>query len=176
MAVGYIHSNERRQYSCYELRNQLRCRNVQAVIWKRPRSCSPKRTNQIQACADFLGCRAPPMREEGAWSWFVRSFEHQGLAVIWSVPLTGTSFQMGDGEIPVKNLLESLRITIWFFLGTQKSKEDLLNMWGRELDNPEDVFEIFVCYLTGKENRHGYKVCSVLCIKVGRLKCIEACG
>ena len=83
---------------------------------------------------------------------------------------------MGDGEIPVKNLLESLRITICFFLGTQKSKEDLLNRWGRELDSPEDVFEIFVCYLTGKENRHGYKVCSVLCIKVGRLKCIEACG
>ena len=61
-------------------------------------------------------------------------------------------------------------------LGTQKNKEDLLNMWGRELDSPEDVFEMFVCYLTGKENRHGCKVCSVLCIKVGRLKCIEACG
>ena len=49
-------------------------------------------------------------------------------------------------------------------------------MWGRELDSPEDVLETFVCYLTGRENRHGYKVCSVLCIKVGRLKCIEACG
>ena len=85
--------------------------------------CSPKRTNQIQACADFLGCRAPPMREDGAWSWFVRSFGHQGLAVIWSVPLTGTSFRMGDGEIPVKNLLESLRITIWFFWAHRRVKK-----------------------------------------------------
>lgn len=44
-------------------------------------------------------------------------------------------------------------------LGTHKSKEDLLNMWGRQLNSPEDVFEVFVCYLTGKENRQGYKVC-----------------
>jgi len=43
-------------------------------------------------------------------------------------------------------------------LGTHKSREDLLNMWGRELNSPEDVFEVFVCYLTGKENGHGYKV------------------
>ena len=63
------------------------------------------------------------------------------------------------------------------FLGTQKSKEDLLNMWGRQLNSPEDVFEVFVCYLTGKENRHGYKVCGVHCVTdVGRLKRREACG
>lgn len=43
-------------------------------------------------------------------------------------------------------------------LGTNESKEELLNMWGRELNSPEDVFEVFVCYLTGKENRQGYKV------------------
>lgn len=43
-------------------------------------------------------------------------------------------------------------------LGTNKSKEELLNMWGRELNSPEDVFEVFVCYLNGNENRHGYKV------------------
>ena len=44
-------------------------------------------------------------------------------------------------------------------LGTHKNNEELLNMWGRELNSVEDVFEIFVCYLTGKENRYGYKVC-----------------
>ncbi|XP_074626835.1 methylenetetrahydrofolate reductase (NADPH)-like isoform X1 [Acropora palmata] len=43
-------------------------------------------------------------------------------------------------------------------LGTHESKESLLNMWGRELHSEGDVFEIFVCYLTGKENRYGYKV------------------
>ena len=59
-------------------------------------------------------------------------------------------------------------------LGTHKSREDLLNMWGRELNSPEDVFEVFVCYLTGKENRHGYKVCGVQSIKVGKLKCRKA--
>lgn len=59
-------------------------------------------------------------------------------------------------------------------LGTHKSREDLLNMWGRELNSPEDVFEVFVCYLTGKENRHGYKVCGVQSIKVGKSKCRKA--
>jgi len=43
-------------------------------------------------------------------------------------------------------------------LGTHKSKDDLLNMWGRELNCVEDVYEIFACYLTGKENRYGFKV------------------
>lgn len=43
-------------------------------------------------------------------------------------------------------------------LGTHEGKEELLNMWGRELNSVEDVFEVFVCYLTGKENRRGFKV------------------
>ena len=62
------------------------------------------------------------------------------------------------------------------FLGTHKSKEDLLNMWGRELNTPEDVFEVFVCYLTGKENRHGYKVCVVHGIEADILKCRKDTG
>ncbi|KAJ7393504.1 hypothetical protein OS493_006488 [Desmophyllum pertusum] len=44
------------------------------------------------------------------------------------------------------------------FLGTHESKEELLNMWGRELNSPEDVSDVFVCYITGRENRHGFKV------------------
>ena len=61
-------------------------------------------------------------------------------------------------------------------LGTHKSKDDLLNMWGRELNTPEDVFEVFVCYLTGKENRHGYKVCVVHGIEADILKCRKDTG
>ena len=48
-------------------------------------------------------------------------------------------------------------------LGTHKSQEELLNMWGRELNSVEDVCEIFVCYLTGKKNRHGFQVSTFLC-------------
>ena len=48
-------------------------------------------------------------------------------------------------------------------LGTHKSQEELMNMWGRELNSVEDVCEIFVCYLTGKKNRHGFQVSTFLC-------------
>ena len=48
-------------------------------------------------------------------------------------------------------------------LGTHKSQEELLNMWGRELNSVEDVCEIFVCYLTGKKNRLGFQVSTFLC-------------
>lgn len=49
-----------------------------------------------------------------------------------------------------------------FLMGkTLSTNADLLNMWGRELQSFDDVCEIFVCYLTGKENRHGYKVCKL---------------
>ena len=51
-------------------------------------------------------------------------------------------------------------------LGTNESKESLLNMWGRELHSEGDVFEIFVCYLTGKENRYGYKVLIIIFIRI----------
>lgn len=47
--------------------------------------------------------------------------------------------------------------------GNRQSRDDLLNMWGRELKSPEDVFEIFQCFLTRKENRHGYKVSQPSC-------------
>jgi len=45
-----------------------------------------------------------------------------------------------------------------FLLGKQRDKEELLSMWGRELKSVDDVADIFVCYLTGKDNIHGYKV------------------
>ncbi|XP_020914597.1 methylenetetrahydrofolate reductase isoform X4 [Exaiptasia diaphana] len=45
-----------------------------------------------------------------------------------------------------------------FLLGKQKDEDELLSMWGRELKSVKDVAEIFVCYLTGKDNKHGHKV------------------
>jgi methylenetetrahydrofolate reductase (NADPH) len=45
-----------------------------------------------------------------------------------------------------------------FLMGNNLSNEDLLDMWGRELGSFDDVCDIFVCYLNGKENKHGYKV------------------
>lgn len=45
-----------------------------------------------------------------------------------------------------------------FLLGKQKDEEELLSMWGKELKSVKDVAEIFVCYLTGKDNKHGHKV------------------
>ena len=45
-----------------------------------------------------------------------------------------------------------------FFLGNKRDQQDLLNMWGSKLACVKDVFEVFVCYLTGKKNKQGYKV------------------
>ena len=39
-----------------------------------------------------------------------------------------------------------------------RNKEELLNMWGRELNSAQDVFEVFECYITKKSNRQGCKV------------------
>ena len=47
-----------------------------------------------------------------------------------------------------------------FFLGNRRTPQDLLNMWGTELNCVEDVFDVFVCYLTGQKNKRGYKVSS----------------
>lgn len=45
-----------------------------------------------------------------------------------------------------------------FYLKSRSSKEELLKMWGEELSCEEDVWSVFVCYLTGKTNRYGVKV------------------
>ena len=45
-----------------------------------------------------------------------------------------------------------------FYLRNKSKKEDLLKMWGRELSDVQDVFEVFTCYITGNENHFGSKV------------------
>ncbi|XP_058531193.1 methylenetetrahydrofolate reductase (NADPH) isoform X4 [Ochotona princeps] len=45
-----------------------------------------------------------------------------------------------------------------FYLKSKCPKEELLQMWGTELTSEQSVFEVFVRYLSGEENQHGYKV------------------
>ncbi|EDO40835.1 predicted protein [Nematostella vectensis] len=45
-----------------------------------------------------------------------------------------------------------------FLTGTSRKDSELLSMWGRELNSEQDVFDIFVCYLTGRDNKQGFKV------------------
>ncbi|XP_023243844.1 methylenetetrahydrofolate reductase-like [Centruroides sculpturatus] len=45
-----------------------------------------------------------------------------------------------------------------FFMKNKCSDEMLLDMWGRELANEEDIWDIFYCYLTGKPNKDGFMV------------------
>ena len=45
-----------------------------------------------------------------------------------------------------------------FFLRSPKGKESRSKMWGSMLDCIEDVYHVFQCYLSGKENRWGNKV------------------
>lgn len=37
-------------------------------------------------------------------------------------------------------------------------KSELLAMWGSELQCEEDVWDVFVCFLSGRENKNGHKV------------------
>ncbi|KAK0061314.1 methylenetetrahydrofolate reductase-like isoform X1 [Biomphalaria pfeifferi] len=45
-----------------------------------------------------------------------------------------------------------------FYLKSQSPKEELLQMWGEELTCEEDVWSVFVNYLTGQPNKKGVKV------------------
>ncbi|BFZ24002.1 hypothetical protein BsWGS_27041 [Bradybaena similaris] len=45
-----------------------------------------------------------------------------------------------------------------FYLKSRSSKEELLEMWGEELTCEQDVWSVFVNYLTGEPNKHGVKV------------------
>ncbi|KAH3828629.1 methylenetetrahydrofolate reductase-like [Dreissena polymorpha] len=48
-----------------------------------------------------------------------------------------------------------------FYLKTKGSQEELLKMWGKELNSERDVFEVFRNYLTGEVNKDGVKVTQV---------------
>lgn len=45
-----------------------------------------------------------------------------------------------------------------FYLKSRSSNEDLLKMWGGELNSEQDVFDVFEKYITGEENKTGIKV------------------
>ena len=45
-----------------------------------------------------------------------------------------------------------------FYLQPRAPKDDLLKMWGDELTSEKDVWNVFLCHLTGDLNRAGVKV------------------
>ena len=45
-----------------------------------------------------------------------------------------------------------------FYLKSKSCTEDLLKMWGHELDCEQDVFDVFKRYITGETNGAGFKV------------------
>ncbi|CAH1773146.1 unnamed protein product [Owenia fusiformis] len=48
-----------------------------------------------------------------------------------------------------------------FYLKSKTPKEDLLKMWGQELQTEQDVWDIFHKYITGEDNAQGTKVTSL---------------
>lgn len=47
-----------------------------------------------------------------------------------------------------------------FYLRNRSKKETLLKMWGEELTSVQDVYDVFVCYISGEKNVNGKKVIS----------------
>lgn len=48
-----------------------------------------------------------------------------------------------------------------FYLQSRIPKEQLLNMWGRELRSVQDVFDVFCDHISGRERQDGSKVVSL---------------
>ncbi|KAK7482502.1 hypothetical protein BaRGS_00026213 [Batillaria attramentaria] len=61
----------------------------------------------------------------------------------------------GNSSSPSFNDLKTYHL---FYLKSRSPKEDLLKMWGPELTDERDVWEVFYCYLTGEPNKSGVKV------------------
>ena len=45
-----------------------------------------------------------------------------------------------------------------FYLRNRTKKDTLLKMWGQELKTVDDVYNVFVCYISGETNARGVKV------------------
>lgn len=58
----------------------------------------------------------------------------------------------GDSSSPAFGELNDYHL---FYLKCKAPKQEQLKMWGEELTCPEDVFEVFTCYLSGEANRYG---------------------
>lgn len=61
----------------------------------------------------------------------------------------------GNSSSPSFNELKTYHL---FYLASRSPKEELLDMWGHELNDEKDVWNVFYCYLTGKPNKKGIKV------------------
>ncbi|EDO41828.1 predicted protein [Nematostella vectensis] len=48
-----------------------------------------------------------------------------------------------------------------FYLRSKAKKEQMLKMWGQQLNDVQDVFEVFKCYISGEKNENGVKVTSL---------------
>lgn len=48
-----------------------------------------------------------------------------------------------------------------FYLRSPKDQKELRKMWGEQLENLDDVYRIFDCYLSGEANKQGNKVLSL---------------
>lgn len=49
-----------------------------------------------------------------------------------------------------------------FFVKNNEMLSEHRKMWGEALERMEDVYDVFVAYLSGKENKRGHKVFSLL--------------
>ena len=47
-----------------------------------------------------------------------------------------------------------------FYLRNRTKKATLLKMWGEELTSVQDVYDVFVCYISAEKNGNGTKVVS----------------
>lgn len=61
----------------------------------------------------------------------------------------------GNSSSPSFNDLKTYHL---FYLTSRSPKEELLKMWGKELKDEKDVWEVFYSYLTGEPNKDGVKV------------------
>jgi len=70
--------------------------------------------------------------------------------------------QMGAGGNSSSPAFGELTDYYLFYLRSRWKPERLRVMWGEELTSEEDVYHVFVCYITGKKNKNGVKVRSAL--------------
>ena len=54
--------------------------------------------------------------------------------------------------LPASPAFGELKDYYLFYLASQTSKEEMLKMWGEELNDETDVWKVFHCYLTGQLN------------------------
>ena len=61
----------------------------------------------------------------------------------------------GNSSSPSFNDLKTYHL---FYLKSRSPKDELLEMWGSELKDETDVWDVFYSYLTGTPNKDGVKV------------------